>query len=142
MPSFFKTADAFRSWLEKHASTESELVVGFYKRSTGLPSMTWSESVDEALCHGWIDGVRANIDEASYQIRYTPRKPGSIWSAINIEKVHVLEAQGRMTEAGRRAFAHRTEAKSKIYSYEQDAAAKLSPEDEAAFRKNKHAWKC
>lgn len=140
MPRFFKTAGDFRSWLAKHAGTERELVVGFYKVGTGRPSMTWPESVDEALCHGWIDGVRARIDEASYKIRFTPRKPGSTWSAINIEKAKALEAQGRMTEAGREAFSRRREEKSGIYSYEQRASAQLSREDEAAFRRNGKAW--
>lgn len=141
MPRFFRTAAEFRSWLEKHAGTERELVVGFHKVGSGRPSMTWPESVDEALCHGWIDGVRKRVDEHSYTIRFTPRKPGSTWSAINIAKVGVLEAQGRMTEAGRQAFARRREEKSRTYSYEQRDAAQLSPEEAAAFRKNKAAWR-
>ncbi len=141
MPRFFRTAGDFRSWLAKHAGTERELVVGFYKLGTGRPSMTWPESVDEALCHGWIDGVRTRIDEASYKIRFTPRKPGSTWSAINIDKAQRLEAQGRMTEAGREAFSRRREEKSGIYSYEQRESAQLSREDEAMFRKCRKAWK-
>ncbi|MBT9504881.1 MAG: YdeI/OmpD-associated family protein, partial [Burkholderiaceae bacterium] len=104
------------------------------------PSMTWAESVDEALCVGWIDGVRTRIDELSYKIRFTPRKPTSTWSAINIERVRVLQEQGRMTELGLKAYAHRREAKSKIYAYEQANHAELSAEDEALFRKNKAAW--
>jgi uncharacterized protein YdeI (YjbR/CyaY-like superfamily) len=141
MPRFFKTAAAFRSWLAKHAGTERELTVGFYKRGSGRPSMTWPESVDEALCHGWIDGVRTRIDEESYKIRFTPRKPGSTWSAINIGKARMLEAQGRMTEAGREAFSRRREEKSGTYSYEQRDTAQLSRENEAMFRKSRKGWK-
>jgi uncharacterized protein YdeI (YjbR/CyaY-like superfamily) len=103
--------------------------------------MSWSESVDAALCFGWIDGVRKRIDEHSYQIRFTPRKPHSIWSAINIAKVRVLERQGRMTAAGLIAFANRSERRSKVYSYEQQKQARLAPEDESRLRKTKAAWK-
>lgn len=141
MPTFFKTAAEFGAWLAKHAATESELIVGFYKRDSGRPSMSWPESVDEALCHGWIDGVRKRIDEHAYQIRFTPRKPTSTWSAINIGRVHVLQREGRMTEAGLLAYSHRREAKSKIYAYEQTDNASLEPAQEALFRKNKKAWK-
>lgn len=140
VPRFFKTASAFRAWLARNESRESELIVGFYKRGSGKPSMTWSESVDEALCHGWIDGVRTKIDEASYKIRFTPRKPTSTWSAVNIEKMRVLEAQGRMTDAGRRALALRSESRSRIYAYEQREEARLSPQHEAEFRMNEAAW--
>ena len=118
-PTFFPTAAGFRRWLEKHHSEASELLVGFHKRETGTPSLTWPESVDEALCFGWIDGVRRRIDEASYSIRFTPRKPASTWSAVNIAKVAKLEQEGRMTAAGRAAFARRKENRSGIYSYEQ-----------------------
>lgn len=140
MPTFFATPAEFGAWLREHGATETELIVGFHKRDSGLPSMTWPESVDEALCVGWIDGVRTRIDELSYKIRFTPRKPTSTWSAINIERVRVLQEQGRMTELGLNAFSHRREAKSKIYAYEQAEHAELSPEDEAVFRKNKAAW--
>ncbi len=102
--------------------------------------MTWPESVDEALCVGWIDGVRKRIDEHAYQIRFTPRKPTSIWSAINIAKIHHLAAEGRLGPAGAKAFAHRSEAKSVVYAYEQDAMASLSPEEATAFRKHEAAW--
>nr|WP_295637694.1 hypothetical protein [uncultured Methylibium sp.] len=104
MPTFFETPARFRTWLEQHGRTEPELVVGFYKRGSGRPSMTWSESVDEALCFGWIDGVRTRIDDDAYKIRFTPRKPTSTWSAINIDKVHALQAAGRMTPAGLEAL--------------------------------------
>ena len=141
MPIFFKTASEFNAWLEKHGGTEPEVIVGYYKRDSGRPSMTWPESVDEALCFGWIDGVRKNVDEHSYQIRFTPRKPSSTWSAINIEKVRVLQSQGRMREPGLKAFSNRLEAKSKIYSYEQADTATLESTEEALFRQNKKAWK-
>jgi len=141
MPTFFKTPAHFRTWLEKNAATETELIVGFYKRDSGRPSLTWPESVDEALCFGWIDGVRKRIDDASYQIRFTPRKPTSSWSAINIEKVRILKQQGRMTEAGLKAFSHRRTAKSRTYSYEQRHKVALSPQEEAEFRHHEAAWK-
>jgi uncharacterized protein YdeI (YjbR/CyaY-like superfamily) len=118
-PTFFATPAAFRKWLARHHATTSELVVGFHKRDSGKPSLTWPESVDEALCFGWIDGVRRRIDDASYSIRFTPRQPQSTWSAVNIAKVGQLEREGRMTDAGRAAFARRRENRSGIYSYEQ-----------------------
>jgi len=138
---FFETADEFAAWLEKHGAKESQLIVGYYKRGTKHGSMTWPESVDAALCFGWIDGVRKRIDEHSYQIRFTPRKPRSIWSAINVERIRVLKRQGRMTEAGLRAYSYRREDKSKIYSYEQKKTAALEPGEEARFRRAKNAWK-
>ena len=141
MATFFETADEFVDWLEKHSAVKLELVVGFHKRGTGRGSMTWLQSVDAALCFGWIDGVRKRIDEHTYQIRFTPRKPQSIWSAINVERVRVLDAEGRMRAAGLKAFSHRREGRSKIYSYEQKQAAKLPPAFEARFRKARAAWK-
>lgn len=108
-PVFFETPHAFREWLEKHHLTETSLMVGFYKVGSGRPSMTWSESVDQALCFGWIDGVRRSIDSNSYCIRFTPRKPGSNWSAINIEKVEMLTRQGLMHPEGLRCYALRKE---------------------------------
>jgi uncharacterized protein YdeI (YjbR/CyaY-like superfamily) len=141
MPTFFKAPAEFRAWLARHGAIESELVVGFYKRESGRPSMTWSESVNEALCFGWIDGVRTRIDEHSYKIRFSPRKPTSIWSAINIKKVRALRAAGRMTNAGVDAFARRSEERSRAYSYEQAKRAVLEPAQEAEFKKNKKAWK-
>lgn len=139
-PQFFATPEAFRNWLQAHASTATELLVGFHKVDTGVPSMRWSESVDEALCFGWIDGVRKRIDDATYSIRFTPRKPTSIWSAINIAKFERLQAQGRMTPAGATAFAHRKEAKSRVYSYEQEGVATLSAAELQMFQHNKAAW--
>ena len=137
---FFDTAPAFRRWLQSHAAASRELIVGFYKVDSGRPSMTWSESVDEALCFGWIDGVRKRIDDESYLIRFTPRKKDSIWSAINIAKVERLSALGLMTPAGLAAYAHRKEAKSAIYSYEQSETIGLSAQELKAFRKDKKAW--
>ena len=141
MATFFETADEFAAWLERHGAATPELVVGYYKRGTKRGTMSWPESVDAALCHGWIDGVRKRIDEHSYQIRVTPRKPQSIWSAINVERVRILKAEGRMREAGLKAYSHRCEERSKIYSYEQKKTATLEPSDEARFRKAKVAWK-
>ena len=109
MATFFATPQEFRKWLEKHHTSEKELLVGFYKVGTKKPSMTWSESVDQALCFGWIDGVRKSIDEHSYSIRFTPRKPTSIWSAINIKKVEELTKAGLMTLEGQKAFDLRKE---------------------------------
>ncbi len=139
-PKFFKTPQHFNIWLAAHAASELELLVGFYKVNSGQPSMTWSESVDEALCYGWIDGVRKRIDDASYTIRFTPRKTTSIWSAVNINKFNDLQQQGRMTPAGEKAFSHRTEAKSRIYAFEQAESAELSAEELIAFQREKAAW--
>src|SRR5690606_32725950 len=108
--------------------------------SSGQPSMSWSESVDEALCFGWIDGVRKRIDELAYSIRFTPRKPDSIWSAVNIAKYEQLQLQGRMTAAGAQAFARRSAARSKIYAYEQDATAELTAAEQHAFQQETEAW--
>lgn len=140
-PRFFENAGAFRSWLKANGATAAELLVGFYKVDSGRPSMTWPESVDEALCFGWIDGVRKRIDEHAYSIRFTPRKPSSIWSAVNIAKFEQLSASGRMTPAGAAAFTHRTEAKSGVYAYEQAGTAALSTAEVRAFKRDKAAWK-
>jgi uncharacterized protein YdeI (YjbR/CyaY-like superfamily) len=139
-PQFFKSVAEFRAWLEKNGGSEMELVVGFHKVDSGKPSITWSESVDEALCFGWIDGVRTRIDKDSYRIRFTPRKKDSIWSAINIAKAEQLTAEGRMESGGRDAYARRTERKSGVYSYEQGGAPSLSAADEKQFRRNRKAW--
>lgn len=139
-PLYFTTVEDFRAWLHQHAATASELLVGFHKRGSGTPSMTWPESVDEALCVGWIDAVRKRVDDERYTIRFTQRKRSSIWSAINIERVRVLTEQGRMTPAGLAAFAHRQEARSRTYSYEQTEHAELTPEQQAVFKKHKAAW--
>jgi len=139
-PLFFETAAAFRAWLERNASREAELVVGFHKVGSGRPSMTWPESVDEALCFGWIDGVRKRIDEHSYVIRFTPRRKGSIWSAINVAKVESLAAAGRMRPAGLEAFALRTERRTGVYSYEQNEEPRFSADELRQFKRSKRAW--
>jgi uncharacterized protein YdeI (YjbR/CyaY-like superfamily) len=139
-PVFFETAEDFYKWLEKNHDREKELLVGFYKTGSGKPSMTWPESVDQALCFGWIDGVRRSLGEESYTIRFTPRKHNSIWSAVNINKMEELMAKGLVKPEGLAAFEKRTEAKSRIYSHEQKEAGTLTPEFEEAFKADKQAW--
>jgi uncharacterized protein YdeI (YjbR/CyaY-like superfamily) len=138
-PTFFATASEFRKWLKKHHQKETELLVGFYKVGSGKPSMTWSESVDQALCFGWIDGIRKSMGEESYTIRFTPRKSTSIWSAINIRKMEELTKTGLMTAEGEKAFSLRTEGKSRVYSHEKESAT-LDAKYEKQFKKNKLAW--
>jgi uncharacterized protein YdeI (YjbR/CyaY-like superfamily) len=138
-PTFFRTPAVFREWLAKHHATTDELLVGFYKKDSGKPSMTWPESVDEALCFGWIDGVRKSIDESSYTIRFTPRKSGSIWSSVNIQRAQVLIEQGQMQPAGLKAYYARRENKSGIYSYEQPSVELEAPYNRL-LKKNKAAW--
>jgi uncharacterized protein YdeI (YjbR/CyaY-like superfamily) len=138
-PTFFPTKEAFRKWLEKHHQDEKELLTGFYKTGSGKPSMSWSESVDQALCFGWIDGVRKSIDHESYSIRFTPRKPTSIWSNINIKKVEELTKAGLMTPAGQKAFDLRKENKSGIYSHEK-AEVVLDPVYQKQFTDHQTAW--
>ena len=139
-PVFFEDAADFRKWLAAHAHDARELLVGFHKVGTGKPCMSWSESVDQALCFGWIDGVRKRVDDATYTIRFTPRKAGSIWSAVNIDKVAKLREQGLMTPAGEAAFAQRSEARSRVYSHERETPAELEPADLARFKRHKAAW--
>jgi uncharacterized protein YdeI (YjbR/CyaY-like superfamily) len=138
-PKFFRTPADFRSWLEKNHATATELCVGFYTKDSGKPSITWPESVDQALCFGWIDGIRQRVDEISYQIRFTPRRRGSIWSAINIKRAKGLVRQKQMRPAGLTAFAARIENKSGIYSYEQ-RSTELSQPYANLLKKNKAAW--
>ncbi len=138
-PTFFPTPSKFRAWLEKNHDKKTELLVGYYKVSTKKPSMSWSESVDEALCFGWIDGIRKSIDEESYTIRFTPRKATSIWSAVNIRKMEELTTAGKMTPAGLAVFSKRKEEKSAIYAYEKVPLV-LAPAYEKAFKANKSAW--
>ena len=139
-PRFFKTPAAFRQWLATNHDKSKELWVGYYKKHTGKPSITWPESVDEALCFGWIDGIRKRFDDESYVIRFTPRKPESIWSAVNIRNVERLVKEKRMMPAGSKAYAHRKEFRSGIYSYEQRPAELVEPYA-SQFKKNKAAWK-
>ena len=139
-PVFFATPAKFRAWLKKHHASASELLVGFHRVDSGVPSLTWPESVDEALCFGWIDGVRKRRDERSYTIRFTPRRKNSTWSAVNIRRVEALIAEGRMSEAGLAAYAGRSDQKSRIYAYEQ-RSAELGEAYARVFRKNRQAWK-
>ncbi len=140
-PVYFDSAMALRRWFAKNSGKASELVVGYMKRETGVPSITWPESVHEALCVGWIDGVRHRIDDERYQIRFTPRRRGSHWSNVNIRKIAELKKAGRMKAAGLAAFASRDETRTARASYEQKTAAKLSPQDIREFRQNAAAWK-
>jgi uncharacterized protein YdeI (YjbR/CyaY-like superfamily) len=136
---FFETSAEFRAWLEANHETATELWVGFHKKATGRPSITWPEAVDQALCFGWIDGIRKSVDESSYTNRFTPRKPTSTWSKVNIEKVARLDEQGLMMPAGQRAFGARDEASSGIYSFEQ-RPQELPPEYAERFQQNGPAW--
>lgn len=137
---FFATPAAFEAWLEQHYASGRELWVGYYKVGSGQPSLTWPESVDAALCFGWIDGLRKSIDEQRYRIRFTPRKPGSTWSAVNVARVAALTAEGRMRPAGLQAFARRRAERTAVYSYEQRHAAVFDAACEAQFQADKAAW--
>jgi uncharacterized protein YdeI (YjbR/CyaY-like superfamily) len=136
---FFDSPSAWRAWLAEHHATAPEVLVGFHKKGTGRPSLTWAESVAEALCFGWIDGVRRSAGPEAYTIRFTPRRAGSHWSQVNVDLVEQLEAEGRMTEAGRAAFAARREDRTARFAYEQAEVA-FDPEQEAAFRADAAAW--
>lgn len=138
-PTFFQNQTDFRKWLEKNHKIEIELLVGYYKVDSGKPSMTWSQSVDEALCFGWIDGVRKSIDKDSYQVRFTPRKLTSIWSAVNIQKIERLTKLGLMQPAGLEIFNNRKENESQIYS-DENAEVKFPFELEEQFKADKIAW--
>jgi uncharacterized protein YdeI (YjbR/CyaY-like superfamily) len=137
---FFATPEAWRRWLARHHDQADELWVGFHKRGTGRPSITWPESVDQALCFGWIDGVRRRIDEHRYMIRFTPRRKGSVWSRVNLERVDELTHLGLMRPAGEAAHARRAADRSGIYAYEQRNAARLSPAMTARFKAQPEAW--
>lgn len=139
-PVYFENAESFGAWLAAHAASATELQVGFHKVGSGRPSMSWPESVDQALRHGWIDGVRRRIDEYSYSIRFTPRKPGSIWSAVNIAKIEVLRAQGLLLPAGEAAFARRSEERSRVYAHERAMPAELDAADAGVFQAQPAAW--
>ncbi len=139
-PKFFPTPAAFRKWLAANHAKSTELWVGFYKKGSGKPSIDWPQSVDEALCFGWIDGIRKSVDEESYKIRFTPRKPDSVWSAINMRNVERLIKEKRMQPAGMKAWQARKEARSGIYSYEQRPQELVEPYA-GTFKKNKAAWK-
>jgi len=138
-PRFFANPAAWRAWLEKNHAKEQELLVGFYKRDSGKASITWPESVDEALCYGWIDGVRKSIDDVSYTIRFTPRRTKSKWSAVNIKRVGELTKLGLMRPTGLAAFEGRDESQAEGYSYER-REAELDAAMKEHFRKNREAW--
>src|SRR5438094_7309022 len=140
-PVFFATPAAFRRWLDANHTTATELWVGFYKKGSDRPSITWPESVDEALCVGWIDGLRKSLDETSYKVRFTPRRATSIWSAVNTRRMAELLAAGRVRPAGVKAFEQRSEADTGVYSYEQRGSARFDAAAEKQFRTHKKAWK-
>jgi uncharacterized protein YdeI (YjbR/CyaY-like superfamily) len=135
-PVFFPTPAAWRAWLEKNHASAREISVGFWKRDTGKPSLTWPQSVDEALAFGWIDGVRHRIDDESYRIRFTPRRPGNVWSKVNLQRFAELAAEGRIAPAGQAAFEV---GKRSAYSYEKPAS-ELTPEETKVFQANTPAW--
>jgi uncharacterized protein YdeI (YjbR/CyaY-like superfamily) len=140
-PHFFPSPSAWRAWLEEHHANSEELWVGLYKRSSKRPSITWPEAVDGALCFGWIDGLRNRVDDISYQIRFTPRKSRSVWSAVNVKRATELSVMGLMHPAGLAAFQKREAKRTEIYSYEQRENAKLPAAHERKFRAHKAAWK-
>jgi uncharacterized protein YdeI (YjbR/CyaY-like superfamily) len=139
-PTFFATPEDFCAWLQAHHQTETELLVGFYTKGSGKPSITWPQSVDEALCYGWIDGIRRNAGKDAYTIRFTPRKKKSNWSAVNLKRVPELIAMGRMQAAGLAAYEARDEARSRIYAYENRHKAEFDASTEERFRANEPAW--
>ncbi len=139
-PVFFPGASDFRKWLDKHHKSATELWVGFHKRATGKPSMTWPESVDQALCYGWIDGIRKSIDDTAYMIWFSPRRPHSIWSAANLKKFDALKSKGRVKPAGQAVFQLRKKKDTNRYSFEQ-GSMELPPEFLKLIRANKKAWK-
>lgn len=138
---FFATPAAWRRWLEKNHATATEISVGFYKKASGRASISWPESVDAALCFGWIDGVRRTIDDESYRIRFTPRRTRSIWSAVNVRRVAALTEAGLMSPAGLRAFEARTDARTGVYAFEQRNTATFPAESLKRLRANAKAWK-
>lgn len=139
-PKFFKSSSDLRQWFKAHHASATEQWIGFYKKDSGKPSITWPESVDEALCFGWIDGIRKSIDETSYMIRFTPRRQRSIWSAVNVKRADELIEQNLMQPAGLEAFVAREENRSGIYSYEQRTVELPDPYAKL-LKRNPAAWK-
>jgi uncharacterized protein YdeI (YjbR/CyaY-like superfamily) len=139
-PIYFASPAAFRAWLEQHHERETEVWVGFWKKATGKQGMTWSQAVDEALCFGWIDSIAKRVDDDRHRQRFTPRKPTSNWSAVNVAKVATLRAEGRMRPAGEAAFARRSDGRSSVYSFEQRKDPQLEPEQQAQLEANAAAW--
>ena len=138
-PKFFTTPEKFREWLEKNHASANELEIGFYKKSSGKKSITYAEALDEALCFGWIDGVRRSLDETSYQQRFTPRRARSIWSLVNVKHIERLKKEGKMHAAGLAAYEQRDPKRTGIYAFE-NAPREISAEYEKEFRKTKGAW--
>jgi len=136
---FFASAEEFREWLAKHHATSAELWVGLYKKSAKQKGATYGEALDEALCYGWIDGVRQSIDGSSYKIRFTPRRPGSIWSLLNVRHVARLKKLGRMAAPGLAAFAARRRERTGVYAFEQQRPG-LSAKHKKLFRSRRRAW--
>jgi uncharacterized protein YdeI (YjbR/CyaY-like superfamily) len=139
-PIFFDSPAAFGAWLEEHHATETEIWVGMYKKATGKQVMNWSQAVDEALCWGWIDGLAKGIDDVSHKQRFTPRKPTSNWSAVNVRKVEQLRKEGRMRPPGEAAFARRRPDKTGVYSFEQPGEPAFTPEQQAQLEAHDAAW--
>ncbi|MDH3271780.1 MAG: YdeI/OmpD-associated family protein [Gemmatimonadota bacterium] len=137
----FESSEAFRAWLGRHHAERDELWLGLWKKGSGRASITWPESVDEALCFGWIDGIRKRVDDVAYTIRFTPRRPGSTWSHRNIERYEALLAEGRIAPAGAAAFERRTEEKSGVYSFERKGPARLSPSFASRLKEDGAAWR-
>ena len=137
---YFASPEEFRAWLEEHHERATEVWIGYWKKHTAKPSLTWSQAVDEALCFGWIDGVLRRVDDERHVQRFTPRKPSSNWSAVNVAKIEQLRAAGKLRPAGEAAFALRRDEKSGVYSYEQRHLAAFEPEQEERFRANAAAW--
>jgi uncharacterized protein YdeI (YjbR/CyaY-like superfamily) len=138
-PRYFKSAGDFRAWLEKHHATERELWVGFYKKASGKTGLTYLEAVDQALCFGWIDGIKKRVDDDSFMHRFTPRTKTSSWSLVNTKRVTALIKLGLMAKAGLDAFRTRDRKRSGIYLYEQ-RPQQLSPEYEQRFKADPRAW--
>ena len=136
----FETADAFRAWLEQHHDCADELWVGYWKKSTGRSSVTWEETVDEALCFGWIDGIRKRIDDEAYTIRFTPRRANSIWSRRNIDRIEALSKAGRVAPSGAEAYDRRSADRSEVYAFEQATPPELSAEYLARLQADAAAW--
>ena len=139
-PIYFESPEQLRDWFDANHETAAELWLGYWKKATGRPTVTWAQAVDEALCVGWIDTTRYSVDDERSRQRFTPRRKGSNWSVVNIANVERLTREGRMRPAGLRAFEARTEARSAVYSYEQRHQARLTDEEEARFRANQAAW--
>lgn len=138
-PAFFSTQAELHHWFVQNHAHQEECWIGFYKKNTGIPSITWPESVDEALCFGWIDGIRKRVDEQAYMIRFTPRRPKSIWSAVNINRFQELKSLGLVHLSGQAAFDRLDEKKARIYAYEREES-ELSPAYIKQFQQSEKAW--